>query len=80
MATRITDRAVKIADADIAANGYRAIVWQDTQVGARVGVNYPDRFWLRLISPAGKRTTESTTRGKLAKEWLAEIAKHGTPR
>lgn len=75
MSTRITDRAVKIADVVVPQNGYRAIVWADYATGARVKLTYGTRYWLRLIAPDGSQINTSTMVQATADAWLSDIAR-----
>lgn len=77
MATKITDRAVKIAQGTIAANGVAYTVYADEQVGQRVQTSYPSRYWL-ILKTAERTITQSTQKLALFKEWMELIEANGS--
>lgn len=79
MATKITDRAAKIAAGTITANGCAYEVWADTQVGQRVGASYGTRWWLLLTTKDGKTVNQSTMQQARYAEWMDLISKNGSP-
>lgn len=78
MATKITDRAVKVAEGIIRANQVPYTIYADTQVGARVKCSQPDRFWL-ILKTKTRTITQSTQKRSVFNEWMQLIAENGTP-
>ena len=78
MATKITDRAVKIAAGTIRNNNVPYAVYADTQVGQRVKSSQPNRYWL-ILTTEERQIVQSTQRQAVYAEWMELIAANGTP-
>lgn len=76
MATKITDRAVKVAEGIIAKNNVPYRIWADFQVGQKVGQSYKNRYWLVLETKERKIIT-STQKQAEYDDWMQLIAQNG---
>ena len=79
MATKITERAVKVAEGTIAANGAKYSIYADTMVGARVNAYYKDRFWLIIKTQDGQVVRQSTQARSVYEDWMQLVAENGAP-
>jgi hypothetical protein len=74
--TKITERAVKVAEGTIKANGAKYTIFADTLVGQRVREVQKDRFWL-IIKIDKQIIRQSTQKRELYNEWMQLVCENG---